>query len=443
MYVMNTASKLTVLISLFVCVSTAHSKVDVAHDLDFRTRYFNFSNPTSVENAGDDQSLVQTRGLLGFTLRSGESLLAKTRILYSSQFGKTQSPTSSADQALINQFYGWWKTSDTLSIWFGRFAIDIGDGKAFSSNNFEQVPYSFDGARFGFLTDFAEFDLYFVKLSELADANTSGVTSKDPETQLYLLNVEFKDMPEILDKANLHFAQVVRDETQDNTTPLPTNPKQNFQHLSLSLRTSFSFFFWNLHFAQQYGQQKGKDAGGNAFSQNFNGQMFDTSLGVEFPDFYKFKFWLGYHSDSGGEDDAAKDQGVETFQSLFYNIHDNAGRSDIFKWGNLTYLSLGVSMTFYDAAEFGIEALMFSKTSAAGSVNTTDFYNLAQGTLLANNGTVLGSELDLWYEQAFDNGLIADFRLSAFQPGEVLENATTSAEELSIQFKASLRFNLK
>ena len=419
------------------------AEVDVKYDIQFRNRYSNRKNLSLTRSARDDDIMVEAQGVLGLNLQAGENLLTRIDLLYTSQFGKTREPGGENDNFYVNQVYGWWKTSDALSIWFGRFDIHIGNGQVFSKNSYEPIPYAYDGLRFGFLTDFAELDLYVIKLSELSSDTVSSFSTGDPEAQIYLLNVSFKNLVEVLNRTNLHFGQIVRDETKIGSVSFPTQPSKKLQHLSLSFEGAFNVFYYGLHFSQQFGQQKGVSATNVLLSQNFTGQLLDFHLGLDLPDFYRFRFWVGYHWDSGGEDDPLKEQDIKTYQSLFYDHHQNAGRMDFLKWGNLRYYRLGFDFYLLEEGKLGLEYLIFEKTDKTGAVNLLDTLKLKKGTVLSTSTKSLGAEVDFWYIQELDEGLLGKIRLSAFFPGDVFSKSSTLAEETSYQILGSIHFHLK
>ncbi len=412
-------------------------EVDFIPTGEYRLRYRKFENPSGVDGANDEIANFEARGLIDFKVQKGERIYSKARLLYTGVLGQSQDPQQTTDAFLVNLFYGWWKPNDSLNIYFGRFEINISDEKFFAANPYEQVPYVFDGTRFAFETDFAFFDLYLVKLAELKQGTVAGFLTNDPESNLYIINGDLKDLPENLTRFNFHFAQFVRDETIDNGV-FPTSPKVNLQHLSIGFKGFIGIFNFDVALAKQFGKQKGKIDASTNFEQNFEGSLMDIEFSIPLPDLYNFNFWLGFHKDSGGQDSQLLGQNVSTYQSLYYNLHENAGRMDVLRWGNLMYYRVGFQFSFYDSSLLGFEYLNFSKSNPGGAVTLGSNYNLALGSALKADEGDLGSEFDLWFDQDYDYGFNSRIRLSAFLPGAALKEASTPAENVIFQVFASM-----
>ncbi len=411
---------------------------DVSHGGDIRVRYFNYINPTSVTDAADSNAHVENRTKLNLTFQKSEDLMAFFSLLYSGSFGDTQWNTAPAypeNGVSVNQAYMWWKANETTSITAGRMAVEIADGRVFSYNDFEAIPVTHDGLKVGFDFDFGNLGLYAIKNEELTRVTATPGPSSDPEINTYMLSLDFKNLPEALSTANLHIAQVNEDATVD------AGGSSSLQHIGLTVGGEVVGLTYNLTAAFQTG--KDKFVAGDI---DQSGNMFDVLVGYNMD---QARVWVGYHMDSGNDDDATKNT---RYNPLFYNAHDNAGRMDIFGWGNLTYIYLGGAYNVSESTEIGVEALMFSRTEDNDFFSAQPyrggFYGLAgpgydpgTGALGTNAGEKdLGTEIDVWATHKYDNGANIGARLGYFTPGKFFSD-NDGPDESSMQVMLTGGFN--
>ena len=148
------------------------------------------------------------------------------------------------------------------------------------------------------------------------------------------------------------------------------------------------------------------------------------------PDWENFELWAGYHSDSG--DDLPGDGTDSQFEPLNYNLHQNAGRLDFFKFGNLMFLRSGASLRFSSDWYVGGEVFFFekSKSSAPNYLERAymvgDLYSgLQTGAIQFGNAKDLGTEFDLWVGKTYQSGVNLELSFNMLRPGEAMKTAYT------------------
>lgn len=408
---------------------------EVTHSGDIRVRYFSNMNTTMAKDAADNSSFAENRVKLNLNYQKSEDLSAFISLLYNGVLGDrtgavAPGTTSNAntihnayDGVTVNQAYVWWKANETTSLTAGRMAIDIADGRVFSFNDYEVVPVTHDGLKVGFDFDFGNLGLYAIKHQELA----AGGGNNDPQDNTYMLSLDLKNLPEAISTANIHVAQRV---TNDIAGAGDGNDTR--QHFGLTLGGETSGFTYNLTGAIQSG--KDENAAGDI---DYSAHMVDLLLGYGVSE--EARVWLGYHMDSGDDTDATKDK---RYNPMFYNAHDNAGRMDLFGWGNMTYFYLGGAYNLSEATEIGVEALMFSLTEDNDGRGLNPYRSALWTPTPGSTGgeSDLGTEIDVWANHSYDNGAHIGARLGAFMPGKYFSD-NDGPDETSLQFMLTGGFN--
>ncbi|MDX9731053.1 MAG: alginate export family protein [Bdellovibrionales bacterium] len=383
--------------------------------------------PSGVKERPENNSDIEGRVQLGLTMRKGESIQAHITLLHGTIFGSdptratgglvvpnSYNTVDTQNSIIVNQAYGWWRATESMSLKAGRFHVEVGGGEFFSADSWKLVPITHEGFQVSFDTGFAGVSAFLLKDKELVPQ--AGMDS-DPEQHNFILSADFKDMPEAIQTANLTFLNISRSEN--------ANPAANAQHVGLTLGGEIAGIFYKA----VYGHQMGVVAKTAAGETKLDANMYDLTLGVRVPEIMGLRVWGNYHSDSG--DDNGADDTENGYQSLYYDSHKYGGMMDLFGWGNLTYWNVGAAVAPSDDFEVGLSFFSFSKTKEnGGSVGT----NLGRTFLGAStNKANLGMELDLYMTQKFESGFRLDAHLATFMPGEAFKDAVPKREAAIMQ----------
>lgn len=391
-----------------------------------RLRQFYMQNATSGY-VPFEEDFVNTnhRAQLDIQLNKGEYLETYFRAIHHSEWGDESSTTN--DVFLLQQAWAHWKVTDFLSLKFGRQPIVIGRGLVFGENEWENVPTYYDG--FGLLFDWEamELSIYGVKVYELDRVSGSSVAA-DPELTNYVIDLNFKELSDIIRMADISFVQVLGDVGQVPGSTLVLR-KQRVQRFGFDL--IFGGVYYEIATSANYvtGTKEGITP-----ADKVKQLMFDTEAKLMMPDWENLQLWVGYHTDSG--DDVPNDGTDGQYEPMNYNLHVNAGRLDFFKFGNLTYLRSGASMKFLSDWSVGAEVLFFEKTKAEGknllarSIMANDFIN---DTIRFGNAKNLGTEFDLWIGKSYQSGVNLELSFNLLTPGDAMKSAYTGGVVSQIQ----------
>ncbi len=392
-----------------------------------RLRQFFMHNGTSGYLPDqDDEVNTDHRAQLDIQLNKGEYLETFFRAIHHSEWGNQS--TSTNDQFLLQQAWGNWKVTDFLDLKFGRQPIVFGRGLVFGENQWENVPTYYDGFSFLFDWESLELSLYGVKVYELDRPTPPITTVSDPELTNYILNMNFKDLSDIVRMADLHFVQVIGDVgIVPNTTQLLK--KQRVQRFGLDLIIGNVYY----ELASSLNYVTGSKEGGGT-TDKVKQLMLDTEAKFMMPDWQNFQLWAGYHMDSG--DDNPTDGNDSQYEPMNYNFHLNAGRLDFFKFGNLTYLRAGSSFQFLSDWYVGAEYFIFEKSKLGAnnylerSLMANDFLN---GTLQFGDNKSLGSEIDLWLGKTYQSGVKLELSVNVLSPDKAMKTAYLNGVSTQIQ----------
>jgi hypothetical protein len=432
-------NKLIALIAVLSFASSAHAAggADYSHSGDFRLQYKNDMNADLNEDAADSpKQNWHQRTRLGTTVRAGEKLSAHLGLIHNADWGSNADQTADDIQAgatnnvlIVNEAYGVWVASDSLTLKFGRGGMTMADGRFVSTNDYNNVPKSFDGVLASLDQEFARLNIFGV---QGAKANTTPAGNFNDYGTFFGVSADFKSLPEMIKTAHVHVVQVRRDagtyEIAGTNTALD---KETNMKIGFVLAGEVAGLDWRANYEMEDGEN---DDG--TTKTDISTSMIDAELG------YKFgatRAHFGYHTDSG----TASGNDNETYNGFHYDTHNNAGLMDILGWGNLTYMRVGATHAMDDLT-FGAEYLMFTQTEKQ------DFYYTTTGSSDANNnGTVdagegdvaedeLGTEIDLWVTKKYTNNFNITGRYSMFTPGD--EFGTTQEDnhnQLYVEAKLS------
>lgn len=412
------------MLAMFSAAVEAQENPDKEKDIFYkmgggiRLRQFYMQNATSGY-IPFEEDFVNTnhRAQLDLQLNKGEYLQTYFRAIHHSEWGDESSSTN--DQFILQQAWGDWKVTDFLDIKFGRQPIVIGRGLVFGENQWENVPTYYDGFGLLFDWDVMELSLYGVKVYELDRDPTNSIAS-DPELTNYILNLDFKELSDLIRLADINFVQVLGDVGQiPGTTTILR--KQRVQRFGFDV--VFGGVYYEVGASTNYvtGTKEGLTP-----TDKVKQLMLDTEVKFMMPDWENLQVWAGYHTDSG--DETPGDGTDSQYDPLNYNFHVNAGRLDFFKFGNLTFLRGGASLKFLSDWYVGTEVLFFEKTKSGAanylerSIMADDFTN---GTLQFGNAKSLGSEFDLWVGKTYQSGVNLELSFNILKPGDAMKTAYT------------------
>ncbi len=409
---------------------------ELAHSAEYRLRYQVDQDKDGVSGGQGSTNDWMQRFKLGSTFRSGEKLTGQLTLLHNSTWGhsnlyhatlgsgdsglgKMDGTRNGENLVLVNEAYGSWMASNELLIRFGRGALAMADGRVIGVNDWGPTPNAFEGVLFTWDKEFARFNAYGVKFAELTGASVS-----DPEINSYGLNVDWKTLPEFLKMVNLHVIQVNVD-ADSSATATPVLG-QLYKESRMRYGLVVSGDAMNVDYRLTYAGHTGKfsDLTGVGTTTDREGSMIDAELGYRLPDWMNSRISFLYHTDTGDKD-GATDNKLTTYDSYFYERHDNAGWMDIYLWGNLTYMQLRYTMDIMDDLSFAAQYLIFSQTEKAGST----LAGVNAFSPVANNATedALGTELDLAVAKKYEGGLTITARAGMFSPGAEYASTTSDA----------------
>jgi hypothetical protein len=415
-------------------------KAEFSPSAEFRARYNWAQNGDGTEH---NDSNVQDRMKFGANYKANEKLSAHATVLHAATFGQDvnttavgNTNTNAADNVLmVNEAYANWMFSDDLSFKFGRQTYQIADGSLIAVNDWEQDPTAFEGLVGNWEAEFGRFQLIAFKQREL------GVSTgaKDGEHNLYGLNFDLKTMPNWLKAVNVHVLKDNADAVAAATTDVHSATSLNgLDVVRYGVMGSFTFQMIDLKLNYEGTSGKVKTAGaGNAItSVDAKGTMMQAEVGAKFDGFMGSRVFVGYHQDSGAKSGKAGD----AYDNFFYEKHDNAGLMDLVNWGNLTYLTVGLTLKPGDNTDAGIMWHNFSRTEkGAGSTGDSNVF--------ANAGKddtkdAIGNEIDVWGEHRYDGGLSTVLRVGYFTAGDYLKNGAAKSNEdiLQVMVEGKLTF---
>jgi hypothetical protein len=417
-------------------------KAEFSPSAEFRARYNWAQNKGAVEQNDSD---VQDRMKFGANYKANEKLSAHATVLHAATMGANRGATAAdpvgntntndANNVLmVNEAYANWMFSDDLSFKFGRQSYQIADGSLIAVNDWEQNPTAFEGFAGNWEAEFGRFQLIAFKQRELG--TSSG--AKDGEHNLYGLNFDLKTMPNWLKSVNVHVLKDNADAVAASATNINSATSLNgLDVVRYGAMASFNFQMIDLKLNYEGTSGKVKTVPGATAavdSVDAKGTMMQAEVGAKFDGFMGSRVFVVYHQDSGAKSGKAGD----AYDNFFYEKHDNAGLMDLVEWGNLTYLTVGLTLKPGDNTDAGLMWHNFSRTEK-GAGSTGDNKTFANYDVSKD---AIGNEIDVWGEHRYDGGLSTVLRVGYFTPGDALKNAATKADEniLQVMVEGKLTF---
>ena len=423
--------KLTAILASVAFIGSAYAAdSEVSQNAEFRLRY-KLDQNVKLQDTGTTTGW-NSRVKWGSTFRAGEKFTGHLAVLHNSTFGvsgaasdnEIGTPASefiSENALVVQNAYVNWMISNDLMLKVGRMPVVIGDERVMGENDYQVNPYAFEGFGLGYESEFAHVGFYGLKLVDATAANDDN----DNQRNLYIVNVDFKSLPEFLSMANLHIIA-------DNQNAFPNTPNLDVTAKTESTRYGIAVGgeSMGVDYRVTYEAVNGEQGLGSP-KQDLTQDMMDIELGYSF-DWMGSRVFALHHVDSGDTD--STDNKTETYDSFFYEKQYNAGLMDLFKWGNLTYTTVGYTMKTSDATEYGLHYTMFNRTE-----KTDNFANNNMNYTVDNTKDDLGSEIDLYATHKYDAGLDIITRLGMFSPGDALKDSNNQKED-HLQFFVQARW---
>jgi hypothetical protein len=402
-----------------------------------RVRYENLRGATGGGfPEAEDEAEASHRAQFDFRLYKGEYFETFFRFINHADWGSAAGDTNGGQRdgfarsngILVNQAYGIWKLdSDVDYLRFGRAPLNLGLGYTYGTNDWFNVPYSFDMMDVGWDWGSVELAIMAAKVQELTRRPGDSVSS-DPEENHIIINLDVKNPWDALEFINLNVVQVNRD-IGSNDGGLTATNGLNAQRISLESKITGKNFFGSAFLAFVTGEETvaASNLVGGADKLDVSQTALDLKLGYTFSQANNLKFWAGYHADSGDSDPG--DGNSKSYDSFFYEVYGQSGLMDLIRWGNLTFLTLAMQVDIYTGLSIGASWWSFEKSEANDGVQfgyAGRFFqdNIAGGNLALGTNTDLGNEFDLWIERQYPSGLNIRLTFASFFPGQTFSTAT-------------------
>lgn len=426
--------RLLAVVALVSFMPTANAqdkgKAEFSPSAEFRARYNWTQNGGGTKNTANQ---IDGRMKFGANYKANEKFSAHATVLHAGTYGENDNTheigdpsTNNAQNVLmVNEAYANWMFSDDLSFKVGRQNYQIADGSLIAVNDWEQNPTAFEGLVANWEAEFGRFQLLGFKQRELGAASASA----DGEHNLYGLNFDLKAMPNWFKALNVHVlkdsADAITGSAADHKSATTLSGLDVIRYGAMAT-FNFAMIDLKLNYEGTSGKIKSVAAGpGAVTSTDAKGTMMQAEVGAKFDAFMGSRVFVVYHKDSGSKGGKVG----EAYDSFFYEKHENAGLMDLVNWGNLTYITAGLTLKPGDNTDAGIMYHMFSRTekgTGSGGDNTTFAGYQA-------DKDKIGDEIDVWAQHRYDGGLSTVLRLGYFTAGDALKNFTPKRDENIMQ----------
>lgn len=412
-------------------------KADFSTNAEYRARWMYVKNPGLYEKGQSSESGAMHRFKMNAGFKASEKASAMATFLYSDNFGIDANGTTAGDNdttALnVNEAYGVWNHSDDLTFKVGRMNYGFGDGSVMSVNDWEQLPYSFDGLNVGWEQEWGKLTFVAFKVRNVQVNGTDSSASADPEHNMYGINFDLKSMPEWLKALNVHLFKDNSDaldnggtnSTQTTVRGPNTNGLDTMRY-GLGATFGFNAIDVKVNYEKTGGKMKHINAGAKT-EMDYEGDMMEAEVGFSMPNMMASRFYALYHKDSGDKD--STDTKLETYDPYYYDTHDKAGLMDLFGWGNLTHMAVGWTGKPNDNTSVGVSYNMFSRTETGDTAanytqgtNGGSLPNTLGAAPTRNNKDDLGTEIDVHATHNYGNGLSTHAIVGYFMPGDYFED---------------------
>lgn len=430
-------------LSLAVSHSIAHSAEvsastkasDFSANGEFRVRetYFQNKSGNKDDNANKGLNVLESRVKLGLNFRASEKFGFHATLLNNSIWGSNDllisgSTTGTGDtgpglpngvrngdnMVLLQEAYGTWMVSDSFNVRFGRGGYTMADGSVISVNDYERTPYAFEGALANYELESLRVGLMGVKFANYsADA---GAIAGDPDANTIGLSLDLKTLPSWLKTVHAHVFKNSKDYTA-NASPQTAVPGRDDIRYGVAILGDTMGIDYRFDYAANNGKIKN-----NGNDTDRKGSMIHAVVGYSIPELVGSRFFVTFHTDTGSDaNDTSKNN---TYDSFYYDSHNNGGLMDVVRWGNLTYYTVGYTLNPLESTEVGLMYHKFMRTNASGLVTPGTFGDALFGATspTASSSKDLGYEIDLVATHKYEGGFELQARLGAFKPGQFVQD---------------------
>lgn len=477
--------KLLAALATLALVPAAHAAekgADFTHSAEFRVRHLMAQNPTANKDDISTANATIQRFKLGTTFRANEKFSATLTLLHNATWGSNDlglmdsngyaagtgdssrgvlDGTRDGDNLLlVQEAYGTWNVNDEFNLRFGRGSFTMADGLVISANDWENTPFAFEGILAHYEMEFGRFGAWAAKFAEYSrgmsaatptsPANPptagSGTDVSDPEANAYGLSFDLKTMPAWLKMVNVHVIKSQKATTPsagDGTGTQAIAFGQDITRYGVSVGGDMMNIDYHVAYAAQSGNYLRTPP---TAKLKTDGHMMHGVVGYKMPDFMNSRISFTYHMDTGKKNTAtAEPDKSEAYDPYFYDRHANSGLMDIVDWGNLTYMSVGYTLTPMDQTDIGLQYHVFTRTEKkSGNTAGDNAKGLTGITSAATDDTKddLGSEIDLVATRKYDSGFSIQARYGMFMPGKAfkLNNADKDATISQLFVEAKMNF---
>lgn len=404
-----------------ISAASAQEGADIKWNGEFRFRFAGNENVDFSKNSWDNATAQRTK--IGATFTKGEDLTATVTLLSAATWGNEGATNTSGDMlaagaesnVYVYEAFAFWKAMDNFALKIGRGALDLADGTVVAKNDYEQTPYTFEGAYGVYFTEWANIGLFGVKGMNDVSATTADIN-------FYGLSVDVKSLPEWLKMANFHVM-----ESKATGVGGAAQVADEKTRVGVTLKGDSHAVDYRATYAMYTGKRTVSAPGDHKAS------MLDAEVGYTLPDIMNLRVAALYHMDSGDDNAATGD--IESYDPFFYDTHNNAGFMDLIGWGNSTYLKVGASVEPMEMTKVGVDYYMFQKTEENDSVYDTSHTAI---TAVTASGTDVGTEIDVWATKALSNGAELNARIGMFAADKALGADAKDVTDFSLG--ATFRF---
>ena len=399
-------NKLIALIAVLGFAGSAHAAdgADFSHSGDFRLRYVNNMNADMSDTTTADDADQNWEQILrwGTDVRAGEKLTGHFTLVHDGNWGENagtdqypNTTTGTENILFVNEAYATWMLSDAWMMRFGRGSFTMADGRLVSANEYEAVQKAFDGV-------LATWDQEMARMSFFA-VQGANFTEPNAQANFFGVSADFKTLPDFMKTANLHVLQI----KQDDSAAATVNKESNMR-VGAVVTGDVAGLDWRVNYEMESGTIT------TTAENDISTSMMEVELGYTMAEMMNSRLHVGYHMDSGNS--ASTTPGDrEMYDGFHYDTHNNAGLMDVLEWGNLTYLTVGFSMSPTDDITVAADYYMFTQTEKDGATNGNA--TITGATLDADEDD-LGTELDLTVTKKYTNNFNISGSYRMFTPGD-------------------------
>jgi len=400
-------------------------------------RYDNVRNGSGGAFGEDNQAFLTHRAQIDLSLYKAESFETHFRFINAAPWGLTSPDTNPAQRQnltsdtglLVNQAYAHWKITESMGMKFGRAPLHLGLGYTYGSNEWFDVPYSFD--QFQVAWDWSVLKASVIAARVLDLEQAAGQTlSPDPQETHLIFHFDVKGLHEAVRSSSFSLVQVNRDAgTLDQGATVLNG--LNMQRAALDMDIMAKNFFAAAFFSFVSGEEKVAQINqvAGVEQRKLNQIAYDFKVGYMFPESNKLRVWAGLHSDTGSDQPGSGD--AKTYDSFYYEVYGQAGLMDFLRWGNLNFWRAGLDVELFRGFTLGAEVLSFNRSEENdlprfGPAGQLMAQRIQAGEITLGSGTELGRELDIWADWSFESGVKIRTTLGSFFPGAVMTQATST-----------------